>query len=448
MNSSKQGQHQFRSGTAEQASPSASAKTAQSVSHQLALAHAVFPNRSAKAPDLICLSHLRWDFVYQRPQHLLSRCANERRVFFIEEPIFGNESVVWLDVSKREDGVRVAVPRLPAMFRDDAAKIESAQQSLIDQLIQEEQLDDYILWYYTPMAMAFTRHLQPHAIVYDCMDELSAFKNAPHALKEREAELFRRADLVFTGGQSLYEAKRSQHPRVFAFPSSIDTAHFKEARDIAHDPVDQQEIPHPRMGYCGVIDERLDLELLDGAAGARPDWQFVMIGPVVKIDPATLPRRPNIHYLGSKNYKELPAYLSGWDVALMPFARNESTRFISPTKTPEYLAAGKPVVSTSIRDVVRPYGQQQMVHIADTVEEFVAAIETAMNEDASERMARADAFLGQNSWNKTWARMSALISEVAATHRAQLQNKSASTASMPLRARAAAASPGSFATGD
>ncbi len=446
MNSSKQGQHQFRSGTVEQASPTASTKTAQSISHQLTQAHAVFSNRPANALDLICLSHLRWDFVYQRPQHLLSRCAKERRVFFIEEPIFGNESVVWLDVSQREDGVRVAVPRLPETFRDDAAKVESAQQSLIDQLIQDEEIDDYILWYYTPMAMAFTRQLQPHAVVYDCMDELSAFKNAPRALKECEAELFRRADLVFTGGQSLYEAKRSQHPRVYAFPSSIDTAHFKEARDIAHDPADQREIPHPRMGYCGVIDERLDLELIDGAAEARPDWQFVMIGPVVKIDPATLPRRPNIHYLGGKNYKELPAYLSGWDVALMPFARNESTRFISPTKTPEYLAAGKPVVSTSIRDVVRPYGQQQMVHIADTVTEFVAAIETAMGEDASERMLRADAFLGQNSWNKTWTRMSRLIAEVVATHRAQLQNTGASSTAMPLRARAAAA--GSFATGD
>ncbi len=447
MNSSKQGQHQLQRGT-EQASPSMSAKASPSIPHRLSQASAVFSGLPSKAPDLICLSHLRWDFVYQRPQHLLSRCAKERRVFFVEEPIFGNESVVWLDVSQREDGVHVAVPRLPATFRDNAAKVESAQQSLIDQLIQDEGIDDYILWYYTPMAMAFTRHLQPHAIVYDCMDELSAFKNAPHALKEREAELFRRADLVFTGGQSLYEAKRSQHPRVYAFPSSIDTAHFKEARDIAHDPADQREIPYPRMGYCGVIDERLDLELIDGAAEARPDWQFVMIGPVVKIDPATLPHRHNIHYLGGKNYKELPAYLSGWDVGLMPFARNESTRFISPTKTPEYLAAGKPVVSTSIRDVVRPYGQQQMVHIADTVVDFVAAIETALREDASERLTRVDAFLGQNSWNKTWARMSALIAEAVATHHVELQNMGANSIAIPMRARAAAAGAGSFATGD
>jgi len=452
MNTNKQGQHQPGATSARQASRDIMdimTDVAHGVSHKPAQASNVFLGLSAKIPDLICLSHLRWDFVYQRPQHLLSRCAKERRVFFIEEPIFGNESVVWLDISQREDGVRVAVPRLPETFRDNAAKVESAQQSLIDQLMQDEDINDYILWYYTPMAVGFTRHLQPHALIYDCMDELSAFKNAPPALKAREAELFRRADLVFTGGQSLYEAKRSQHPRVYAFPSSIDTAHFKQARNFTRDPIDQQEIAHPRMGYCGVIDERLDLELLDGAAAARPDWQFVMIGPVVKIDPASLPCRANIHYLGGKNYKDLPAYLSGWDVALMPFARNESTRFISPTKTPEYLAAGKPVVSTSIRDVVRPYGQQQMVHIADTVADFVAAIEAALCEDVAERLARVDAFLAHNSWNKTWARMSSLIEEVAAARRADLQNISANT--MPLRARAASATAsaaGSFATGD
>jgi UDP-galactopyranose mutase len=169
-----------------------------------------------------------------------------------------------------------------------------------------------------------------------------------------------------------------------------------------------------------VLDERLDIELLEQVASARPDWQFVMVGPVVKIDPTVLPHRANIHYLGGKPYAELPAYLSGWDVALLLFARNESTRFISPTKTPEYLAAARPVVSTSIRDVVRPYGQMGLVHIADTASEFVEAIEAAMSEDAEVRLEQADKFLSQTSWDKTWGRMNELIEDVIGARQASL----------------------------
>ncbi len=365
--------------------------------------------------DLIVLSHLRWDFVYQRPQHLLSRCAQQRRVFFIEEPIYG-QGPMRLDVSQREDGLYVVVPHLPEGLATEGA-VEAIQQALIERLFAEQQISDYVLWYYTPMALGWTRHLKPRAIVYDCMDELSAFKHAPRALREREAELFSRADLVFTGGQSLYEAKRTQHANVYAFPSSIDHAHFAQARELMSEPADQAGIPHPRLGFFGVLDERLDIELLDGIAAARPDWQIVMIGPIVKIDEADLPHRPNIHYLGGKSYKELPAYIAGWDVAALLFARNEHTRFISPTKTPEYLAAGKPVVSTSIRDVVRPYGEMKLVRIADTADEFVrAATELGMDEqvERSEWLARVDAFLAHNSWDKTWRQMEELIGEVVA----------------------------------
>jgi UDP-galactopyranose mutase len=231
------------------------------------------------------------------------------------------------------------------------------------------------------MARAFTRHLEPLAVVYDCMDELSAFKGASPLLKEREAELFSRADLVFTGGQSLYEAKRNQHENVYAFPSSVEVAHFAQARTFKEDPADQANIPHPRLGFYGVIDERMDLELLEGIAEARPDWHLVMIGPVVKIDPASCHAARTSIISVVKTIKNYLRILAGWDLAMLPFARNESTRFISPTKTPEYLAAGKPVVSTSIRDVVRPYGQERLVRIADTVAEFVAAAEAAMRED-------------------------------------------------------------------
>jgi UDP-galactopyranose mutase len=364
---------------------------------------------SKDTPDLVCLSHLRWNFVFQRPQHLLTRCTQARRVYFIEEPIFSGDPVGRLEVTQDSSGVWVVVPHLQEGLNEEA--IASAQKVMIDGLFAEHGIHQYICWYYTPMAIAFTQHLKPLAVVYDCMDELSAFKGASPLLKECEAELFRRADLVFTGGQSLYEAKRDQHPNVYAFPSSVDVPHFAAARNITSEPEDQANIPHPRLGFYGVIDERMDLELIDGIAAARPDWHLAIIGPVVKIDPEVLPRRENIHYLGGKDYKDLPAYLAGWDLAMLPFARNESTRFISPTKTPEYLSAGKPVVSTSIRDVVRPYGQDKLVRIADTVEEFIAAAEAAMKEDTKESgwLSRVDAFLEQTSWSSTLVSMLQLI---------------------------------------
>ncbi|MEH2328481.1 UDP-galactopyranose mutase [Nostoc sp.] len=364
-------------------------------------------------PDIVCLSHLRWNFVYQRPQHLLSRCAQGKRVFFIEEPIFSEEPLASLDVNEDSNGVVVVVPHLPQGLSEEA--INADLQVLIDSLFAEHNINKYICWYYTPMAIAFTRHLQPQAVVYDCMDELSAFQGASPTLKNYEAELFSRADLVFAGGQSLYESKVNQHPNVYAFPSSVDVPHFGQARNL-QEPEDQAHIPHPRLGFFGVIDERMDIELLAGIAEARPNWHLVIIGPVVKIDPATLPQHENIHYLGGRNYKQLPAYLAGWDLAMLPFARNESTRFISPTKTPEYLAAGRPVVSTSIRDVVRPYGESKLVRIADTVSEFVTAAEQAMQEDtpASEWLSRVDVFLEKISWDRTWASMMKLIDSAIA----------------------------------
>jgi glycosyltransferase involved in cell wall biosynthesis len=363
--------------------------------------------------DLLCFSHLRWDFVYQRPQHLLSRCGRERRVFFIEEPVFHDRSGgrAHLDVRRVPDaGVRVVVPRLPSELHPN--DVEWAQRVLLDQLLRRYRVGTHVHWYYSPMALGFTRHLRPIATIYDCMDELSAFLGAPPALRARERELFERADLVFTGGQSLYEAKRGQHRAVFEFPSSIDVEHFRRARAAQGDPPDQA-LAHPRIGYFGVIDERLDLDLIAEIADARPDWQIVMIGPVVKISPDSLPRRTNIHYLGSRPYAALPSYIAGWDVAIMPFARNEATRFISPTKTPEYLAAGRPVVSTAIHDVVRPYGERGLVAIADTPEQFVAAIEAELQRpNRAAWLTKVDAFLARNSWDATWTRMRGLIDSV------------------------------------
>jgi len=281
-----------------------------------------------------------------------------------------------------------------------------------------------VLWYYTPMAIPFSSHLRPSATVFDCIDELSAFQGAPAALKQNEQELFRRADVVFTGGQRLYEAKKEQHHNVHAFPSSVDVDHFRKARAEHVEPADQASIPHPRLGYIGVVDERMDIELLAESARLRPDWYFIMVGPVVKIDPGLLPKEPNIHYLGGKAYEELPVYLAGWDVALLPFARNESTKFISPTKTPEYLAAGRPVVSTSIHDVVRPYGELGLVRIADSAEDLVAAAGELMEKRDDDWLTKVDAHLKTMSWNRTWQAMNALIEEAIATRKRTGADKS------------------------
>jgi UDP-galactopyranose mutase len=364
-------------------------------------------------PTLLCFSHLRWDFVFQRPQQLMSRFAHEMTVIYWEEPVeIGAGEVPLLRVRAAEDhpNVRIVVPHLPSGLGEDER--DAALKRLLD-AYSAGLSRPIVAWYYTPMMLPFSRDLDASVTVFDAMDELSKFKFAPQNLLDLEQELIERADLVFTGGSSLYEAKKDRHDSVHLFPSSVDRAHFAKARAMQFDPADQEELRRPRLGFYGVIDERFDIELLDRIAEMRPDWSFVMVGPVVKIDPQDLPKRPNIHYLGGKKYEQLPAYLSGWDVALMPFAMNESTQFISPTKTPEYLAGGKPVVSTPVRDVVRHYGQLEGVAIASTPEEFVASCERMLKlERHGDWLAEADLLLSATSWSTTQARMSALIAEL------------------------------------
>jgi glycosyltransferase involved in cell wall biosynthesis len=358
--------------------------------------------------DLVCFSHLRWNFVYQRPQHLLSRFAKNYRVFFIEEPIHDGSGENRLDVNSPVDNVWVVVPHFQRGLSEDVQV--GLEKELLAKFFIDQQITNYFFWYYTPMAMAVTDQFNPSVTIYDCMDELSAFKFAPQSMKDRETELFAKADLVFTGGYSLYEAKKHRHPDVHAFPSSIDVEHFNKARKYTIDPVDQSSIPHPRIGFFGVLDERMDYALIEAVARRKPEWNFILIGPVVKVDPAGLPKLPNIQYLGMKPYTELPNYISGWDVAMMPFAHNEATRYISPTKTPEYLAAGKPVVSTPIIDVLRQYGRHGLVNIAGTVEEFVRVTALELeNNDREEWLDNVDELLSQNSWDKTWQRMMYLI---------------------------------------
>ncbi len=375
------------------------------------LGHSIAPTGKNEL-DLICFSHLRWHFVTQRPQHLLSRCARQRRVFFWEEPYFdaddNGDGTPTLEVMQEAPRLWVLRPHLPR-----AGNANDMLRMLLSRFRAEYRVDHLIRWYYTPMALDFTEDLPAQATVYDCMDELSGFLGAPPELAALEERLFRAADVVFTGGVSLYEAKREQHENVHAFPSSIDKAHFASALHQPEEPIDQRAIPHPRAGFFGVLDERLDLALIAETAHRMPEVQFVFIGPTVKIAPASLPQAKNIHYLGSKNYLALPAYLAGWDVALLPFARNEATRFISPTKTPEYLAAGKPVVSTAIRDVVTGYGDEGLVAIADTAEAFADAIRRALRPQDKAWKAAVTAKLAEQSWDNTWAGMWKQIERVS-----------------------------------
>jgi UDP-galactopyranose mutase len=365
---------------------------------------------------LMCFSHLRWDFVFQRPQQLMSLLAKRYPVAFWEEPKWeAAESLPRIETYCPADNVTVIVPHLPEGL--DGAAITAALRGLLDAYTAGATLP-IIRWYYTPMMLPFSRHLGAACTIYDCMDELANFRFAPPELAALEAELLALADHVFTGGYSLYEAKRSLHASVHPFPSSVDQQHFARARDAIEDPNDQADLPRPRLGYYGVIDERMDLGLIASVADARPDWTLVFVGPVVKIDPAELPQRPNIAYLGGKDYADLPRYAGGWDVALMPFAINASTHFISPTKTPEYLAAGLPVVSTPIRDVIRHYGELEGVAIAVSPAEFVEACDRALDlalepADADWRREADDELAGQ-SWQAVADAMSAKIDAVIA----------------------------------
>ena len=354
--------------------------------------------------DLLVFSHLRWDFVFQRPQHLLTRHAKYRRVFYVEEPILGMTDIPRLHLRETAENVLIVIPYLPSSSSEEDKN--SALVELMDELVFEEEIIDFTLMYYTPMALSFTRHLEPKKIIFDCIDEHSHFTDPLQTIERYENELFKKADIVFTAGNSLFESKKHRHHNIHAFPSSIDYAHFAQARGKLIEPDDQVSIPHPRIGFYGVLDNRFNMELLIQLADLAPEYQFIIIGPILKIDPRALPQRKNIHYLGKKDYHTLPLYLSSWDCTIMPFALNKATRFISPTKTLEFLAAGKPVVSTSIADVIHPYAQRGLVRIADRPEDFLDEIEMAMEERKyPEWLDRVDHYLKDYSWDKTFNKM-------------------------------------------
>lgn len=363
---------------------------------------------------LIVFSHLRWDFVYQRPQHLLSHMARIHPVIYIEEPVHGEE-VAHFEETSPAPGVVVLRPHTPVRepgYHPDQIRVIGP---LLREYLRGNGIDETLAWFYTPMALPLLSTLDPAVVIYDCMDELASFKGAPHGMRQQELALMKRADVVFTGGVSLYEAKRELHPNVHCLPSAVDVDHFAPSKLDEFSPHAwqalslQADLGRPRLGYFGVIDERLNLKLLQALADAHPQWSIVMVGPVAKIDPSTLPRRENIHWLGAQPYARLPYLVRDWDVCLMPFALNDATQFISPTKTLEYLAAEKPVVSTAVRDVVSLYGE--VVHIASTKADFIELCESVLAPSQGPHLSQGTASHGVSylSWHATAEAMLSLI---------------------------------------
>jgi glycosyltransferase involved in cell wall biosynthesis len=394
------------------------------------------------APSLVVFSHLRWGFVYQRPQHLLSRLAGRWRVVFIEEPV-RTEGPARLEIREVAPDLTVVVPHTPVA----AFGFHDEQISVLEPLLTEyfqHRTGPAVAWLYTPMALPLVKTVGPDCTVFDCMDELSLFKDAPRQLRQRESALMKQAAVVFTGGPSLYQVRRDAHPNIHCVPSSVDAPHFAprnlQADSVASRDVAalQGQIATPRLGFFGVIDERLDIGLVGAMADAHPEWQIVMVGPVVKIDPAGLPQRPNIHWLGMQSYERLPYFVAGWDVCLMPFAMNDATRLISPTKTLEYMAAEKPVVTTPVKDVVLLYGQA--VRIADGGADFIAACEEVLGESAEAQAARAaemKATVAQHSWDRSADTIHRLID-------AALQDRLATTPESPQQTRVVSAAGARF----
>lgn len=333
---------------------------------------------------MIIHSHLRWDFVWQRPQQLVSRFAQTRNVLFVEEPIFLDDSLrPHLDLTSPLPNVHRAIPVLPAAFRTSEDRMQSAVRTLLQDVMGARgalaaRFASPVQWFYTPMPAPFMIGAFGEVVnVYDCMDELANFRFAPDELVHRERFLLARADVVFAGGRALADAKSRFHDNVHFFGCGVDAAHFGRARDrdlaVA---LPLQSLPKPVLGYVGVIDERLDYSLIAHLSEQMPSASIAMIGPIVKVDPADLPRAANIHWFGQQDFQTLPSFIKGFDVCLMPFAINKATEYINPTKTLEYMATGKPIVSTPVPDVVRNF--TPIVAVADSAAAYLAAVQGAL----------------------------------------------------------------------
>jgi glycosyltransferase involved in cell wall biosynthesis len=373
-----------------------------------------------RGSPLIVHSHLRWDFVWQRPQQLLTRLAAFAPVLFLEEPVFLDDVIEGvLDISVPSANVYRAVPRLPVALKDDYdVAIAHVRTLAISELAKSDGIGrlfrEPVQWFYTPMpAPAMLGAFDEVGVAYDCMDELAQFRFAHPDLGRRERLLMDAADVVFTGGHKLYESKSRFHPNVHFFGCGVDCVHFAKASDprtpIPCEIGTLREAGALVAGYYGVIDERLDYDLIARVAASDPHLHVVMIGPTAKIDPATLPRHPNLRWLGARAYEALPGCVRGFDVCLMPFALNEATEYINPTKTLEYMAAGKPIVSTAVADVVRNFAP--VVKIACDAESFVRDVLHEARNAEPDRIAAGMACAHKSSWEAVVHAMNDVLTE-------------------------------------
>ncbi|KAF2514877.1 glycosyltransferase [Flavobacterium foetidum] len=357
----------------------------------------VIEPHQAQYYDMIVFSHLRWKFVFQRPQHLIIRMAQNIKVLFVEEPLRNHQDDKQGTLTEINENLHILQPNVDHI--EDIAVVLPA-------FVSNRNIS--LAWFYSPAFCPLLSVFQFDTIIYDCMDELTLFKGAPPQLIEQEKYLMANANIIFTGGKSLYESKKQLHSNVYCFPSSVDQEHFAKAQSNISVPVDIGDLPTPIVGYYGVIDERIDLELIAATANKLPDVSFVMIGPMAKIEESELPKSSNIYYLGMKCYNELPCYLKAFDVAMMPFALNDATKFISPTKTLEYMAAKKPIISTKITDVVRDYSE--CLNLVDNADEFVEAIRNFINKNTdNEWKEQYEEILERTSWDRTADQMKSII---------------------------------------
>ena len=362
-------------------------------------------------------SHLRWDWVWQRPQQFLSRLSARHPILFVEEPL-GADELTDPRATLREvaeyPNLRVLRTEFPWSTMGSREQLDSEQKRLVKSVIASHLppvFESPVQWFYDPMAATtFVGEMEERLVVYDCMDQLSQFRGAPPELVRREHQLLAKADVVFAGGPRIHKAKRLLNANCHSYGCGVDVAHFGQARlEETRIPEDLALIPGPRLGYFGVVDERMDYDLISHLAASRPEWSVVIIGPTAKVDPALLPRHPNLHWLGGRDYTELPAYVKGFDVCMMPFAINEATEFINPTKALEYMATARPIVSTPIEDVVLQFSE--VVHLADSHDSFLQACERLLKDPEAERLERGLRLAERNSWERIVEELEGHISE-------------------------------------
>ncbi len=359
---------------------------------------------------LLYLAHLNWDHVWQRPQQLMTRFATRCRVIYCDPAeITRDAAAVHLAERPGADGICVVRPIFPDSILDSPGhSFRELWVQLLPRLLTMAG-PNIVLWVSSPRSDYLVAAARPHVrlAVYDCMDDLASFRDGGAELRQREAHLLDLVDLLFTGGHAMYEARKDRHAHAHCFPSGVDAAHYRQVEAPAFPfPAPVAWVPQPRLGYIGVLDERIDWPLIAAIAHERPGWHWVLVGPTAKVHPRELPGGPNIHYVGQRPYAELPAYLRSFDIATMPFALNEATRSISPTKTLEYLAGGMSIMSSSVPDVVAGY--RGIVEIADGAAAWLRAIEDMLGESPAQKQLRRDLarpLLAQASWDNIAARM-------------------------------------------